>query len=179
MYGKDLADEVWTDRPALPCHPVLVPDEALFGQNVSEKLAAVRKDMAAHGASGLFLSKLDDLMWLLNIRGADVECNPVALSYAYLTQDECHFFLQDGEVTDVLKAHAAKYHITLHPYEEAAEWMESCAITGSVMCDEGNVSYAFYKILENRAEVVDAANPTELLKAVKMKPSWQICKRSI
>lgn len=45
------------------------------------------------------LSKLDDLMWLLNIRGADVECNPVALSYAYLTQDECHFFLQDGEVT--------------------------------------------------------------------------------
>lgn len=167
VYGKDLADEVWTDRPALPCHPVLVPDEALFGQNVSEKLAAVRKDMAAHGASGLFLSKLDDLMWLLNIRGADVECNPVALSYAYLTQDECHFFLQDGEVTDVLKAHAAKYHITLHPYEEATEWMESCAITGSVMCDEGNVSYAFYKILENRAEVVDAANPTELLKAVK------------
>ena len=94
-------------------------------------------------------------------------CNPVALSYAYLTQDECHFFLQDGEVTDVLKAHAAKYHITLHPYEEAAEWMESCTITGSVMCDEGNVSYAFYKILENRAEVIDAANPTELLKAVK------------
>ena len=84
VYGKDLADEVWTDRPALPCHPVLVPDEALFGQNVSEKLAAVRKDMAAHGASGLFLSKLDDLMWLLNIRGADVECNPVALSYACL-----------------------------------------------------------------------------------------------
>ena len=47
--------------------------------------------------------KRQDLMWLLNIRGADVECNPVALSYAYLTQDECHFFLQDGEVTDVLK----------------------------------------------------------------------------
>ncbi len=61
--AKDLADEVWTDRPALPCHPVLVPDEALFGQNVSESWLQFVKNMAAHGASGLFLSKLDYLMW--------------------------------------------------------------------------------------------------------------------
>ena len=167
VYDKDLADCVWTDRPQLPCHPVIVPDEAIFGRTVAEKLADVRKRMEEKEAGALFLSKLDDLMWLFNIRGADVECNPVALSYAYLTAGECHLFIQDGEVTDALRSHAAKYGICLHSYEETAAYLESCPLPEKVMCDEGNVSYAFYKILSGRAETVDAPNPTELLKAVK------------
>ncbi|MDO4292747.1 MAG: aminopeptidase P family protein [Eubacteriales bacterium] len=166
-YEKDLANEVWTDRPELPCHPVLVPDEALFGRTVEQKLSQVREQMEKKGAGSLFLSKLDDLMWLLNIRGADVECNPVALSYAYVTDRECHLFLQEGEVTEDLRAHAAKYGIVLHPYEETASWLSACPVSGKVLCDEGNVSYAFYKLLSSRAEVIGAASPTELLKAVK------------
>ena len=146
-YGKDLADLVWKDRPQLPCHPVIVPDEAVFGRTVEEKLADVRKKMEEKDAGALFLSKLDDLMWLFNFRGADVECNPVALSYAYLTDKESHLFIQDGEVTEELRSHADKYGIVLHAYEETAAFLESCPLPETVMCDEGNVSYAFYKIL--------------------------------
>ena len=127
-YREDLADRIWSDRPSLPCHPVMVPDEDIFGETVGEKLARVREKMAKLGAKGYFLSKLDDLMWLFNIRGRDVECNPVALSYAYLTETECHYFIQEGEVTDQLTEHAAKYRIRLHPYEETAAWLASCPI---------------------------------------------------
>lgn len=166
-YDKDLADQVWTDRPPLPCHPVMVLDEAICGQTVEEKLSALREKMREKKVCGHFLSKLDDQMWLFNIRGNDVECNPVALSYTFVTQEECHYFIQDGEVTEGLKAHAAKYGITLHPYEEAISWLEGCNMEGKVLCDPGNVSYAFYKAISGRAEVTEAHNPTELMKAVK------------
>lgn len=166
-YEKDLADQVWTDRPALPCHPVMVPDEAIFGKTAAEKMAMVREKMEEQKVCGHFLSKLDDLMWLFNIRGNDVECNPVALSYAYLTKEECHYFIQEGEVTDALRTHAAKYGITLHAYEDAISFMEGCTMEGKVLCDLGNVSYAFYKKISGRTEVLDAPNPTELMKAVK------------
>ena len=166
-YGEDLADAIWNDRPALPCHPAMVLDEAICGETAGEKLARVRQKMAELNVQGYFLSKLDDLMWLFNIRGKDVECNPVALSYAYLTESECHYFIQTGEVTPALKDHAAKYGIELHPYEETAGWLASCPMDGKVLCDLSNVSYAFYKAIADRAEVVDGHNPTEKMKAVK------------
>ena len=90
-YREDLADRIWSDRPSLPCHPVMVPDEDIFGETVGEKLARVREKMAKLGAKGYFLSKLDDLMWLFNIRGRDFylstltprkkekPCNPAGL----------------------------------------------------------------------------------------------------
>lgn len=166
-YDKDLADLVWTDRPGLPCHPVTVLDEKICGKTVEEKLSMVRAKMEELKVGGHFLSKLDDLMWLLNIRGSDVECNPVALSYAFLTKDSCDYFIQEGEVTAQLREHAAKYGVTLHPYGEAISWLEGCSLEGGVLCDLGNVSYAFYKTISKRAKVTDAHNPTELMKAVK------------
>ncbi len=167
VYDKDLADQVWTDRPVLPCHPVTVLDEAICGKTAGEKLAMLRKKLEEKDACGHFLSKLDDLMWLLNIRGNDVECNPVALSYAYVTGEECHYFVQERAVTDRLRGHAAKYGVTLHPYGEMLSFLESGAVSGKVLCDPGQVSYAFYKTIAEHAEILDGANPTELMKAVK------------
>lgn len=164
---KDLADAVWTERPSLPCHPVMVLDEAICGQTVAEKLAGVRSKMEEKEAGGLLISKLDDLMWLLNIRGKDVECNPVALSYAYIDMDDCHLFIQDGEVTEELKAFAQKYNITIHDYHTVRSFLEENTYTGKVMADGGNTSYVLYKTLESKAEIVNCSNPTGLMKALK------------
>ena len=166
-YDEDLADRVWTERPALPCHPVMVLDEAICGKTAGEKLAMLRKKLEEKKARGHFLSKLDDLMWLFNIRGNDVECNPVALSYAFVTKEECHCFIQEGAVTDALRAHAEKYGITLHPYHEAISWLESSLSGEKVLCDPDQVSYAFYKTIAAHAQILDDANPTELMKAIK------------
>lgn len=165
-YEKDLADLVWTDRPALPCHPVMVLAEEVCGKTAGEKLADVREKLTEKGADGFLLSKLDDIMWLLNIRGKDVACNPVALAYLYVDR-ECHLFLQEGEVTEALTQFADRYQITLHGYQEVQAFLEHHTYEGSVLADSKNTSYALYKTLEKKAGIVDAGNPTELMKAVK------------
>ena len=81
FYQVDLAERIWADRPAFPSGETWVVSEELAGKSVADKLAEVRKKLAEEGADGLFLTKLDDLMWLFNLRGCDVECNPVAMSY--------------------------------------------------------------------------------------------------
>ena len=92
-YEKDLADSIWTDRPDFPAGKVTVLNEKIAGKSV-EETHADREKMAKDGANALLLTKLDDLMWLFNIRGCDVECNPVAMSYAYITEDTATLFIQ-------------------------------------------------------------------------------------
>lgn len=175
---RDLADAVWTNRPPLPCHPVIVLDEKICGETVGEKLKRVRKEMEKLGAAGHFLSRLDDLMWLFNIRGRDVACNPVALSYAWITKTECHLFLQKEEMTDALYAHADRYGIVLHEYWETADFLSACPIEGKILCDAGQISYAFYRLLTNRAGLILSQNPTERMKAVK-NPVEIACMREV
>lgn len=164
---KDLADQIWAERPGMPCHPAVVLDEAICGKTVREKLADVRAKMKEYDAASFFLSKLEDQMWLLNIRGKDVSCFPVALSYTYITAEECHYFIQKDAVTKELKEHAAKYGITLHDYHDVRAFLENVPMDGKVLCDLGNVSFAFYKIISEKAKIINAANPTELMKAIK------------
>lgn len=108
-YEKDLAESIWTDRPDFPAGKVTVLDEEIAGKSVEEKLTETREKMAKDGANALLLTKLDDLMWLFNIRGCDVECNPVAMSYAYITEESATLFIQqkalDAQVTEYLAAH--------------------------------------------------------------------------
>lgn len=164
---KDLGDRVWADRPGLPCHPVMVLDEAICGETVGEKLTRVRKQMEEKHADGFFLSKLDDIMWLLNIRGKDISCNPVALSYVFMTAEECHLFIQEGEVTEELKTFAEKYRITIHGYHAVTAFIEENVNCEKVLCDTGCTSYAFYRLLSSKTQILEAANPTNLMKACK------------
>lgn len=166
-FDQDLGDQVWSDRPALPCHPVTVLDEAICGKTAGEKLADVRSKMEESGADAFLLSKLDDLMWLLNIRGADVACNPVALSYLYLTKTECYLFIQEGEVTDTLRAHAAKYGVTLLPYGQVVSFLKERTEKETALFDGANTSYTLYRTLQEKGETIDRKNPTELMKAIK------------
>jgi Xaa-Pro aminopeptidase len=113
------------------------------------------------------LSKLDDIMWLLNIRGGDIECNPVALSYFVLTSDAAFLFIREREVTDALKDHLAKYSVTLRPYEEAGKFLAAYSGSGKTLFDGLDTSYSFYNTIKSRSEYVDAMNPTSIRKAVK------------
>lgn len=92
VYEWDLAEKVWQDRPDFPAGKVMVLDEAIAGKSVEEKLTQTREKIREEGAQSLLLTKLDDLMWLYNIRGCDVECNPVAMSYSYITMDQAILF---------------------------------------------------------------------------------------
>jgi len=104
-YRDDLAESIWTDRPAYPAGAVTILDEAIAGKSFEDKLSEVRERLQKAEADELLLTKLDDIMWLFNIRGCDVECNPVAMSYAYITPDDATLFLQSSVLNDTLNAY--------------------------------------------------------------------------
>ncbi|MCI9322525.1 MAG: aminopeptidase P family protein [Lachnospiraceae bacterium] len=166
-YDRDIAGGVWEDRPPLPAGPVTVLPEEIAGRSTADKLADVREKMALEGAGSFLLSKLDDLMWLFNIRGCDVECNPVALCHAYITGEEAHLFIQEKALSQEVRSDLAGKQITVHPYDSVVEFLKALPEGGKVLVDRRQISYALYKAVSGKQETVEANNPTELLKAVK------------
>lgn len=169
---KDLAEDVWTDRPALPCHDMYVLSDELCGRSFKEKLANVRSKMREFGATAHLLSKLDDIMWLTNLRGSDVECNPVALAYAYITFDRFVLFVQEKEVTDEVRAYCDKVGIELKDYHEVMNFISEVKLDGNVLCDKRNTNFLTYKTLLDRTKeagvlLKNEKDPTEIIKAVK------------
>lgn len=165
-YEKDLAGSLWTERPALPCASAVILPEEICGETVTEKLAQIREKMKEKHADAHLLAKLDDLMWILNIRGSDIECNPVALSYGYVTMTDCCFFIQKGAVSEDLRQYADKWNITLKDYNEIEEFLQKVPET-KVLLDDKNMNYTLYRILQKKAKIVSDMNPSEKLKAVK------------
>lgn len=166
-YGKDLADEIWTDRPDFPAGKVTVLEEALTGRSVEEKLSDVRSGMEKEGAQAFLLSKLDDLMWLFNIRGCDVECNPVAMSYGYITESEAVLFLQEKALDESVKEYLAAHNIRLEEYGKIVDFLKRLPQGQRILVDDRHCSYTLYKTLQDTQKTVEGKNPTELLKAVK------------
>jgi Xaa-Pro aminopeptidase len=171
-YDKDIADSLWTDRPELPCSKLWIVSDESCGMSVSEKLAKVREAMAdttkkKEAAEHLLMSKLDDIMWLYNIRANDVACNPVALSYTFISMDEAVIFVQEKALTDEAIAHFKANNVTVKDYSEIVDYIKTCPLKGKVWCAKNNISYILYKLMADRAELVTDDNPTEILKAVK------------
>ncbi|MDE7204258.1 MAG: aminopeptidase P family protein [Lachnospiraceae bacterium] len=166
-YDKDIAAQLWQDRPAMPVSKVWVVSGESCGMGVSEKLSKVREKMAEEGAAHLLISKLDDIMWLYNIRANDVECNPVALSYTFISKDKAVLFIQSGALTEETKEYLEENSIIYEDYGHITEYLKGCDIIGKVWCSGTDISYMLYKLVQSRAELIDKNNPTELMKAVK------------
>lgn len=166
-YDKDVAAQLWQDRPPLPVSQVWGIPEGSCGMGVQDKLAKVRGKMKEEGAAHLLISKLDDIMWLYNIRGNDVENNPVALSYTFVSMDGAVLFLQYEALTGEARAHLAQGGVICRDYSSVVEYLQNCPLDGKVWCASHDINYMLYKLMQQRTELVDKENPTELMKAVK------------
>ncbi len=167
-YEEDLAEKVWADRPALPCGKTFVISDELSGKSVAEKLSDVRKKMAEENTDSLLLTKLDDLMWLFNIRGCDVECNPVALSYGYITEEKAYLFIQKEALCEEVTGHLGKTGVIVRDYNEVVTFLETEMVAGGkVLTDMRHCNYTLYKKVGEKCSAENKKNPTELLKAIK------------
>ena len=171
-YDLDLAADIWKDRPALPCTKVYLLSDELCGRSFQEKLQEVRQQMKEAGAKTHFLSKLDDIRWLTNLRADDVECNPVALSYCLVTEDCFYLFLQKKALTPEVEAYAGKNGILLEDYHSVVDFLRTFHPDSDILYDQKNISYTLYRLLQDAAKragvsLIDQMNPTTLLKAVK------------
>lgn len=169
---KDLANDIWTERPSLPCHEMYVLPDELCGMSFKDKLSCVRDKMREYDTEFYILSKLDDIMWLTNLRGNDVECNPVALAYAVITKDDFTLFVQKEEVTDAVRDYCEKQDIAILGYDELISFIRDARITGNILCDKRNTNFLTVKALKEKAEATgfklkNHKDPTEDMKAAK------------
>lgn len=167
---EDLGGKVWKERPALSCSKVwLLDPEKYSGMTTGEKLDKVRAAMKENGATMHILTGLDDIAWLFNIRGADVECNPVVLSYAVITMEEAVLFIQETALDDAVRATLEKDGIRFAPYNDIYQYTETISAEETVMLDSSRVNCAIYAGIDPAIRIVDRMNPESELKVIKNK----------
>lgn len=171
---RDLADAIWTDRPAFPCSRAEILPMEYCGESVERKVARVRAKMKEEGCEGLFISKLDDLMWLFNIRGNDIPCNPVAMSFGFISRKEIFLFLQAGALQPEVVESMSSAGVQIRDYHSVMAFLNHYLFPGGVKhqrgriwYDVGNVSYSVHLLMKRYGDVLAKTNPTELMKAVK------------
>ena len=168
---KSIADPIqllWTDRPAMPLAPAFVYDTKYAGMSFTEKLPAIRQAMEAAGADSLLLSALDEIAWLLNIRGNDVHCNPVVVSYLLIEKDKVNYFIQPQKVTPELAEYFSANGISVHPYEEIGHYLNSFN-AHSILMNPAKTNYAIYSAIRPGCLIINGASPVALLKAIRNK----------
>lgn len=162
---EDIPGMLWTDRPAMSAEKAYVLPVEFSGKTVQEKLSDVRAVMAEKGAETHVVTSLDDIAWLYNIRGNDVLCTPVVLSYAVVTMEKAYIFANPSVFDETVMAHLTESGVEVKPYEEVYRFLKTVDKESKVLIDTTKANYAIVSSIE--AEVVSAPNPEMEMKAVK------------
>jgi Xaa-Pro aminopeptidase len=163
----DVLDGIWPDRPGLPTAPVYEHALPHAATARADKLAGVREQMRTLGATHHWIATLDDLAWLLNLRGADVEYNPVFLGHALVTLDGVSLFVGEGKVDAALAAKLAQDGVTVRPYADALSTLAALPADSVVWMDPKRVTWGLREAVPTGVKVVEATNPSTLAKSRK------------
>ena len=167
MFAPDFraAEAIWTDRPARPMNPAFVHDEALAGEDVDSKISRVVDALDAADADGLLITALDEIAWLLNLRGSDVDYTPEVIAFAYVSEDERVLFIDSEKVTSEVKDHLKKYSVKIKDYDDIEKFLGKISSTATVMVDPNRVSDALGQAMICNKTYM--ASPVIALKGVK------------
>ena len=163
----DLLDSTWSDRPAMPANPVFLHDDAMAGKSHKEKLEQVRTKMQEAGASHLLITSLDDIAWLFNLRGSDIDCNPVFLAYTLVSSDNVQLFVNDSRIEEAALQALKTSFVQLHPYGSVAAALASLDTDISLILDPGTTCQWLMDSLPEAVNIIEGASPTRMLKAIK------------
>lgn len=164
-YSEDLIDQIWEDRPPLSEKPAFFLEEKYSGESTESKLKRVREKMKESGADVHIIASLDDTCWLLNVRGDDIDFFPLMLSYSIVTMDSMELYVDERKLDDQIRAELAKNNVHIHPYNDIYEDIKKLDTSLTAMIDPMKMNYALYKNIP--CKIVEAANPTILMKAMK------------
>lgn len=163
----DLLAEIWPDRPALPAAPVYEHEAPYASEPRTHKLALVREAMGRSGATHHFISTLDDLAWLFNLRGSDVDYNPVFLAHALIDMSGATLYVADGKVPAALATKLAGEGVRLAPYAQARYALAELPAHSSLLVDPRRITLGLREHVAEHVKVVEAINPSTLLKSRK------------
>ncbi len=165
--GYDLIDEIWTNRPVMSTEPVFILDEKYSGESTASKISRVRETMKKVGATTHLLITLDDIAWLLNMRGNDVMYTPVVLCYAAITMDNVHLFINEHKLSNFVKERFISEQMILHPYNDIYDYTKQLSSDEVVLLDPARLNYALYNSIPANVKIVEEMNPCILFKAMK------------
>ncbi len=161
----DPLEQIWMNRPAIPENPVEIQSLNFAGETVDDKIQRIRKALREHHADGILVSALDDIAWTLNLRGTDVHCDPVFVSYLLISSDQVSLFVNPKKISSEVKAYLDEHGISLFDYNQVEEGLESYA-DYNILLDGDETSFCLWKSVKCQ-EIIAAKSPIPVMKAVK------------
>ena len=161
-----LIGSLWEDRPELPKEKVWILEDSYAGRSAREKIAELRQEIKKEHATVHILTTLDDIAWLFNIRGNDIPHNPVALSYAAVTDKEIFLFISLEAVPENVRTYLEELGVTLSPYQDIYTYVQDLCHE-RVLLEKGKVNYGIVNYLAENNRLIDKMNPTVMKKAQK------------
>lgn len=163
----DPLEQTWENRPSLPANPVEIQPLEYAGETLASKVVRIRKSLRELHADGMLVSALDDIAWTLNLRGTDVHCNPVFVSYLLIESDKVSLFVDDNKLSPEVKQYLQDNQVSLYNYNKVEKCLESYS-EYNILLDGDETSYYLWKTVKCQ-EIVAAASPIPAMKAVKNK----------
>ena len=163
----DPLEQIWENRPSLPANPVEIQPLEYAGETLASKVVRIRKSLRELHADGMLVSALDDIAWTLNLRGTDVHCNPVFVSYLLIESDKVSLFVDDNKLSPGVKQYLQDNQVSLYNYNKVEKCLESYS-EYNILLDGDETSYYLWKTVKCQ-EIVAAASPIPAMKAVKNK----------
>lgn len=163
----DPLEQIWENRPSLPANPVEIQPLEYAGETLASKVARIRKSLRELHADGMLVSALDDIAWTLNLRGTDVHCNPVFVSYLLIESDKVSLFVDDNKLSPEVKLYLQDNQVSLYKYNKVEKSLESYS-EYNILLDGNETSYYLWKTVKCQ-EIVAAGSPIPAMKAVKNK----------
>lgn len=161
----DPLEQIWENRPSLPANPVEIQPLEYAGETLVSKVVRIRKSLRELHADGMLVSALDDIAWTLNLRGTDVHCNPVFVSYLLIESDKVSLFVDDNKLSPEVKQYLQDNQVSLYKYNKVEKCLESYS-EYNILLDGDETSYYLWKTVKCQ-EIVAAASPIPAMKAVK------------
>ena len=163
----DPLEQIWENRPSLPANPVEIQPLEYAGEPLASKVARIRKSLRELHADGMLVSALDDIAWTLNLRGTDVHCNPVFVSYLLIESGKVSLFVDDNKLSPEVKQYLQDNQVSLYNYNKVEKCLESYS-EYNILLDGNETSYYLWKTVKCQ-EIVAAGSPIPAMKAVKNK----------
>lgn len=166
----DPLELIWTDRPAIPANLVEIQPMEFAGESVASKISRIRTALRQRHADGMLVSALDDIAWTLNLRGTDVHCVPVFVSYLLISSQQVSLYVDSAKINEEVKAYLAENGISLYPYNKVAEGLNQYS-EYNILLDGDETSYFLWKNVKCQ-EIIAGKSPVPAMKA--QKNDWEI-----
>lgn len=162
--SSDPFEKIWNDRPTLPSSPVFIHDITYAGKSTAAKIQDIQDFLSSKGAEAILLSALDEIAWTLNLRGEDVHCNPVFVSYLLITRQHSFLYILPEKINPDVRAYLSDNNITVCPYQDISAGIQQCK--GCLILPE-SINFKLYTLAQSSCSSILLASPAKEMKAVK------------